>query len=86
MIKGVELLEPRPRNITPGDALNEMKNLRIKPEEDIDFHITKFVTLLSESRLNKNSPAVVDFFRETLPIKLQVEIMNLKNPPKDIDR
>ena len=49
---------------TPGDALNEMKNLRIKPEEDINSHITKFVTLLSNSRLNKNSPAVVNFFRE----------------------
>ena len=47
---------------TSGDALNEMKNLRMKPEEDIDSHITKFVTLLSESRLDKNSPAVIKFF------------------------
>ena len=67
---------------TLGDAL---KNLRIKPEEDIDFHIMKYVTLLSESRLDKNSPAVVNFFRETLPVKLQVKIMNLETPPKDID-
>ena len=36
---------------TSGDALNEMRNLRIKPEEDINSHITKFVTLLSESRI-----------------------------------
>ena len=45
----------------------------------------KFVTPLSRSRLNKNSPAVVNFFREPLPVKLQVKIMNLENPPKDID-
>ena len=67
---------------TPGDALNEIKNLRMKPEEDINSHITKFITLLSESRLDKNLPAVVDFFRETLPVKLQIKIMNLENPPK----
>ena len=48
---------------TPGDALNEMKNLRMKPEEDIDSHIMKYVTLLSESR-------VVNFFRESLPVEL----------------
>ena len=44
----------------------------MKPEEDINSHIMKFVTLLSESRLDKNSPAVMDFLRETLPVKLQV--------------
>ena len=62
-----------------------MKNLRMKPEEDIDSHIMKFVTLLSESILDKNLPAVVNFFGETLLAKLQVKIMNLENPPKDID-
>ena len=62
-----------------------MKNLWMKPEEDIISHIMKFVTLLSKSRLDKNLPVVVNFFRETLPIKLQIKTMNLENPPKDID-
>ena len=53
--------------------------------KDYDTNLKKIGFILSESRLNKNSPAVVDFFRETLPVKLQVTIMNLENPPKDID-
>ena len=57
----------------------------MKPKKDTDSHITKFVTLLSESRLDKNLPVVVNFFRETLPVKLQIKIMNLENPPKDIN-
>ena len=70
---------------TPGNALNEIKNLQMKPDEDINSHITKFVTLLSGSRLNKILPAVVNFFRETLPAKPQVKFINLEKPPKDID-
>ena len=69
----------------PGDAQNEIKNVWMKPDKDINSHITKFVTLLSESRLDKNSLAVVNFFKETLAVKLQVRIMNLENPPKDIN-
>ena len=40
---------------SPGDALNEMKNLQMKYDDDINKHIMTFATLLSESRLDKKS-------------------------------
>ena len=62
-----------------------MKNLRMKYDNDIDKHITTFTTLLSKSQLDKKSAVIVDIFRETLPVKLQSKIMNLKTPPTDLD-
>ena len=62
-----------------------MKNLHIKYDDDINKHIMTFATLLSESRLDKKSTVIVDIFRETLPVKLQGKIMNLKTPPTDLD-
>ena len=54
---------------SPGDALNEMKNLHMKYDDNIDKHIMTFTTLLSESRLDKKSAVIIDIFRETLPVK-----------------
>ena len=70
---------------SPGNALNKMKNLRIKYDDDIDKHITTFATLLSESHLIKKSAVIVNIFRETLPVKLQSKIMNLETPPNSLD-
>ena len=70
---------------SPGDALNKMKNLRMKYDDDIDKHITTFTTLLSEPRLDKKSAVIVDIFRETLLVKLQSKIMSLKTPPTNLD-
>ena len=70
---------------TPGDALNEMKNLRMKNEDEIDGHITHFATLLAESKLDKKSAVITDLFRETLPVRLQSRIMNLETPPTDLE-
>ena len=70
---------------SPGNALNKMKNLRMKYDNDIDKHITIFATLLSKSCLDKKSAVIVDIFRETLPVKLQSKIMNLKTPPNNLD-
>ena len=70
---------------SPGDALNKMKNLWMKYDDDIDKHIMTFATLLSKSRLDKKSTVIVDIFRETLPVKLQSKIMNLETPPTDLD-
>ena len=66
---------------SPGNALNKMKNLRMKYNDDIDKHITMFATLLSKSRLDKKLAVIVDIFRGTLPVKLQSKIMNLETPP-----
>ena len=66
---------------TPGDALDQMKNLRMKNDDSADEHIAKFKTLLAESRLDENSAAVIDLFRETLTIPLQKRIFTLESPP-----
>jgi hypothetical protein len=70
---------------SPGDALERMKLLRMKKDDSIDEHIAKFRMLVSESKLDKSSPVIIDFFRETLGFPLQRRIMTLENPPKKID-
>ena len=70
---------------SPGDALERMKSLRMKKDDSIDEHIAKFRMLVSESKLDKSSPVIIDFFRETLGFPLQRRIMTLENPPKKID-
>ena len=70
---------------SPGDALNKIKNLHIKYDDNIDKHIMTFATLLSKSRLDKKSAVIVDIFRETRPVKLQSKIMNLETPPTGLD-
>ena len=56
---------------TPGDALDQMKTLRMKNGDSIDEHIAKFKMLLAESKLSDQSAAVIDLFRETLTVPLQ---------------
>ena len=48
---------------SPGDALNKMKNLRMKYDDNINKHITTFATLLSKSHLDKKSAVIVDIFK-----------------------
>ena len=45
---------------SPGNALNKIKNLRMKYDGDINKHITKFATLLSKSCLDKKSAVIVE--------------------------
>ena len=69
---------------TPGDALENMKNLRYDTKTLIEDHISKFKALLSQSGM-KESLSVVDYFRQTLPINLQRKIMLLDSPPDTLD-
>src|SRR5271168_5483445 len=46
----------------PGDALEKMKELRMKIGDSIDNHVAKFKMLVSESGLGTTSAAVTDFF------------------------
>ena len=62
-----------------------MKNLRMKYDDNIDKYIMMFATLLSKSHLDKKLAVIVDIFKETLLVKLQSKIMNLKTPPNDLD-
>src|SRR5277367_1438270 len=66
---------------TPGDALDQMKTMRMKNDDSIDEHIAKFKTLLAEARLDEKSAVVIDLFRETLTVPIQRRILTLESPP-----
>src|SRR5271168_1541003 len=70
---------------SPGDALEKMKTLRMKREDSIDEHIAKFRMMVSESKLDKSSPVIIDLFRETLSMPLQKRILTLESPPKKLE-
>ena len=70
---------------SPGDALEKMKTLRMKKEDSIDEHIAKFRMMVSESKLDKSSPVIIDLFRETLSMPLQKRILTLESPPKKLE-
>jgi hypothetical protein len=67
----------------PKDALYEMRELKFS-NGSIEEHVSKFKMLVTKSRLEKND-VVAEMFRETLPIPLQRNILNLPTPPKDLD-
>jgi hypothetical protein len=67
----------------PKDAIYEMKELKMG-NTTIEEHVAKFKMLVTKSKLAKND-AVVEYFRETLPIPLQRNIMSLSTPPTDLD-
>ena len=67
----------------PGDTLEEMKTLQMG-NNSIEEHIAKFKMLVTRSGLDTNSAAVIDYFRESLNISLQQQILSLENPPKTL--
>jgi hypothetical protein len=67
-----------------GDALEEMKNMRLGTGS-IENHVANFKLAVSRSGLDKDSAAVVDYFRESLTIPLQKRIMTIEDPPTDLD-
>jgi hypothetical protein len=64
----------------PGDALSEMRNLKMGHDASIDEHVAKFKILVSQTELG-DSAALADFFRETLPTGLQRQILTSDSPP-----
>ena len=54
----------------PGDTLEEMKTLQMG-NNSIEGHIAKFKMLVTRSRLDTTSVAVIDYFRKSLNIPLQ---------------
>jgi hypothetical protein len=67
----------------PKDAIFEMKEMKLG-NTSIEEHVSKFKMLVTRSKLDKND-AVIEYFRETLPIPLQREIMTLHTLPKDLN-
>ena len=64
----------------PGDALEEIKSLQMG-NNLIEDHNAKFWMLLTKFKLNKTSPAVIDYYRETLNLPLQKWLLGLEVPP-----
>jgi len=67
----------------PKDAIYEMKELKMG-NTSIEEHVAKFKMLVTKSKLAKND-AVAEYFRETLPIALQRNILSLSEPPTTLD-
>ena len=63
----------------PGDALEEMKTLRMASSGNIDEHVAKFRMMVTKSGLMALA-AVMDLFQETLPTPLQKQVMTCENP------
>ena len=62
----------------PKDTIYEMKEMKMG-NASTEEHVAKFKMLVTKSKLEKNE-AVVEYFRETLPIPLiQKNIMTLEN-------
>ena len=47
----------------------------------IEDHNAKFQMLLTKSKLDKTSPAIIDYYRETLNLLLQKQLLGLEVPP-----
>ena len=69
---------------TPKDAIYEMKEMKMG-NSSIKEHVMKFKMLATKSKLAKNE-ALIEYFRETLPIPLQKNIMTLQDPPTTLDK
>jgi hypothetical protein len=67
----------------PGEALEEMKKLRLG-DGSITEHNSRFRLLVSQIGM-KDSPALTDLYRETLPWGLQSPIIQSKYPPKTLE-
>ena len=63
----------------PGVALEEIKNLHMG-NNSIEDHNARFRMLLTKYKLNKTSPAVIDYYRETLNLTLQKRLLGLELP------
>jgi Domain of unknown function (DUF4939) len=67
-----------------GDALDELRSLRMKKTESIDEHIAKFKMLAAESKIDTTNPLTIELFKETLPWGLTLQLMKLETPLKTI--
>ena len=72
-----------PYNV-PKDAIYEMKGMKMG-NSSIEEHVAKFKMLITKSKLAKNE-AVIGYFRETLPIPLQKNILMLRDLPTTLDK
>ena len=67
----------------PGDALEELITLKMG-NNSIEDHIARYKVLLKKSKVPKDSPSAIDYFRKTLNLPLQRKLLELATPPTDL--
>jgi Ty3 transposon capsid-like protein/Zinc knuckle len=67
----------------PAEALEDMKKLCLG-DSSITEHNSRFRLLVSQTGM-KDSPALMDLYRETLPWGLQSPIIQSEHPPKTLE-
>ena len=67
------------------DVIYEIKEMRMGGNTSIEEHVSKFKMLVTRSKLEKND-TVIEYFRETLPISLQRNILTLEMPPSTLEK
>jgi Retrotransposon gag protein len=67
----------------PAEALEDMKKMWLG-DNSITEHNSRFRLLVSQTGI-KDSPALTDLYRETLPWGLQSPIIRLEHPPKTLE-
>ena len=70
----------------PGDALEKITTLRMGNNTSIEDHIAKYKILLNKAGISKNSPAAIDYFRRSLNVPLQKQLLNLPTPLTTMDQ
>ena len=68
----------------PGDALDELLVMKMG-NSSIEDHVSRFKVLLAKSEVPETSLSAIDYFRKTLSIPLQKKLLDLAEPPKDLD-
>ena len=68
---------------TSGDAMEKIINLN-KGDATIKDHITKYKVLLRKSKIPEDSPPAIDYFKRSLPMPLQQDLLQLPTLPKDL--
>jgi hypothetical protein len=51
----------------------------------IEDHIAKYKILITKAGISKNSPSAIDYFRKSLNVPLQKQLLNLPTPPTNLD-
>ena len=69
----------------PGDALEQLTSLKMGTNTSIEDHIAKYKILLTKAGISKASPAAIDYFRKSLNVPLQRQLLNLATPPTTMD-
>lgn len=68
----------------PGDAIDEMRKLRMTSQSSLDEHIARFKNLVTQSGLEADSVLAEDLFQKSLTLPLLRRLLNRANPPSTL--